>query len=121
MGTQRRDKVKDLALERWYHFFLDACKTAHKLDYGIAVNHEHKQAMMDMMERVAEDELWPHAKSDLPPLVVHRDVPPGQYMFVNKQTMDVLSTRAALNGSRTGLGRFDKLWTPDQGLKRGLG
>ena len=105
-------------LERWLLFFIDVLKTAKKLGHGIAVNHEHKAEMMDMMERVAEDEAWPYGKDELPPLVVHRDVPPGQYMYVNKNTMEVLSTRAAMHGSGTGMGRFSKLWTPSQGIKR---
>ncbi len=119
--SQMRTSEQERMLERWFLFFLDACKTAKRLNYGIAINHQHKSEMMDMMERAAEDENWPYGKDELPPLVVHRDVPPGQYMFVNKSTMEVLSSRAAMNGSKKGMGRFSKLWTPGEGIRRANG
>lgn len=117
MGLQHTEKQRDLRLQRWYHFFLDVCKTAKRFDYGIACHPDQKQEMMDMMEQVAEDEMWQSIGGELPPLVVHRDVPPGQYMFVDKKTMKVLSNQAALQ-ARSGLGRFSKLWTPGEGMKR---
>lgn len=114
---QQRSKTQDLMLERWYHFFLDVCKTARRLNYGIAVHPSHTQEFMDMMERVAEDDMWPYAKSELPPLVAHIDVPDTQYMLIDTKTMKVLSTQAALQ-SRKGLGRFNTLYTPTEGIKR---
>lgn len=116
----KTEKQLERELERWYLFFLDVCKAAVRFDYGIACNPKQKQEMMDMMERVAEDPDWLTFGRDLPPLVVHRDVPDGQYMYVNKRTMETLSLAAALQ-SRKGLGRFSKLWTPNKGIERGQG
>ena len=100
---------------RWYETFLDMVKAAHKRGYGIAINHAHKSPIQDMMERVFEDELYPYP--DLPPLVVHRDVPPGEYRMVDTNTMKVLEMQAAMN-SDSGLGRFSRLWTPDESKKK---
>lgn len=95
---------------RWYETFLDIVKAAKRRGYGIAINQAHKSPIQDMMERVLEDELYPY--DELPPLVVHRDVPPGEYRMVDTDTMKVLEMQAAVN-SKKGLGRFTKLWTPD--------
>ena len=107
--------TEEIRLARWYEIFLDQVKAAHRRGYGIATNKAHESAMKDMMERVFEDELYPF--DDLPPLVVHRDVPPGEYRMVDKATMQVLSMQAAMN-SNTGLGRFQKVWTPDESIRR---
>ncbi len=115
MGTQRIDKQKDLLLERWYHFFLDANKTAARLGHGIACNPKQKSELMDMQERVAEDDMWPKGVP-LPPLVVHVKVPAGQYMFIDTNTMKVLTAQAAVKSNK-GLGRFKELYTPSRGLK----
>ena len=117
MGIGHTERQRELMLQRWYHFFLDACKTAKRLGYGIACNPNQKSELMDMMEQVAEDEMWASVGGDLPPLVVHRDVPDGQYMFVDSNTMKVLTAQAAVKSSR-GLGRFSELWTPGEGMRR---
>lgn len=101
-------------MARWYETFLDACRVAKRRNYGIVCHPKHKKAIMDMMERVAEDPLW--GLGDLPPLLSHPDQERGTYQFVDPETLRVLSAAAALN-SRRGLGRFSKLWTPDTALK----
>ena len=103
-------------LARWYETFLDACKMAKRRKLGIVIHPAHKSPIMDMMERVAEDPLW--NMGDLPPLVVHPDCPRGEYRFVDPETLQMLSAAAA-NHSRKGVGRFDRLWTPDKALKEG--
>lgn len=103
-------------LARWYEFFLDVCRTAARMDYGIAVHPKHKAALQDMMERAAEDPLWPTGWV-LPPLVVATQVPEGEYRFIDKATMRTISFAAALQSSK-GLGRFKKAYTPQEALRR---
>lgn len=112
MTTSRSE---ERAYARWYETFLDVVKAAHRRDYGIAVHPDHKSPIQDMMERVLEDELYPY--QDLPPLVVHMNVPRGEYRMVDKESMRVLSFQAAMQ-SKKGLGRFSHLWTPDESKKK---
>lgn len=101
-------------MARWYETFLDVCKAAKRRSLGIAVHPSQKSAMMDMMERVAEDPLW--RMGDLPPLLSHPDVPRDEYRFVTQDTLEQISYAAAV-GAGTGIGRFSKLWTPERALK----
>lgn len=101
-------------MARWYETFLDTCKVAKRRNYGIVTNPKNKAAIMDMMERVYEDELW--QMGDLPPLMSHPSCPEGEYRLVDTVTLEQVKMQAAVN-SNTGLGRFSKLWTPDRSLK----
>lgn len=102
-------------LARWYETFLDVCKAAKRREMGIAVNPSNEAPIKDMMERVFEDELW--TMGDLPPLLVHSDVPPGTYQLVEPTTLKLISMAAGM-GKETGLGRFSRLYTPDETLRR---
>lgn len=103
-------------MARWYENFLDVCRIAKKRGLGIACHPDNKAALQDMMERVFEDDQW--RMGDLPPLLSHPRMPVGEYRFVEPETLKVISMAAANNGARTGMGRYDKLWTPDNALKR---
>ena len=102
-------------MARWYETFLDACKTAKRRGLGLVTHPDNKAPIMDMMERVGEDDLW--GMGDLPPLLVHHSCPPGEYRFVEPETLEVLTAAAATQSSK-GIGRFDRLWTPDESLRR---
>lgn len=102
-------------MARWYETFLDACKVAKRRHLGIVTHPENKQAIMDMMERVYEDDLW--SMGDLPPLLVHHSCPKGEYRFVEPETLAILTAQAATQSAK-GIGRYGQLWTPDESLKR---
>lgn len=102
-------------LAAWYNNLIIICNTAKRDGYGIACHPSGKAAMMDFMERVFEDEMFKH--DELPPLLVHSDVRPGEFQFVDEVTMKVISFQAAMQ-SNTGIGRFAKMWSPDESMKR---
>jgi predicted protein tyrosine phosphatase len=101
-------------MARWYETFLDSCTAAKRRSLGIVTHPSNKAAIMDMMERVYEDPLW--QLGDLPPLLVHHGCPPGEYRFVEPETLDILTAQAAMQTNK-GIGRYSKLLTPDQSLK----
>jgi len=98
-------------LALWYSTFLDVVKAAKRRDMGIACHPSNKAPIQDMMERVYEDPEY--NLGDLPPLVVHRDVEPGCYQLINGETMRLLTMQAAMQDSK-GLGRYQKMYTPDR-------
>ncbi len=102
-------------LAAWYDNLVIICNIAKRDSYGIACHPSGKAGMMDFMERVLEDEMFKH--DDLPPLLVHSDVRPGEFQFVDEVTMKVMNFQAAMQ-SNTGIGRFAKMWSPDESMKR---
>ncbi len=107
--------TQEVQLARWYEFFLDVVKRAKWMKYGVATNPAHKSEIMDMMERVLEDELYPW--DELPELLVDSRVPVGEYKLVDPKTLKLLAMSDVYK-SNIGLGRFKKLWTPYGALDR---
>jgi len=102
-------------LAAWYENLIMVCNVAKRDGYGIACHPTGRAPMMDFLERVLEDELYKY--DDLPPLVVHRDVTPGEFQFIDETTMKVLSFQAALQ-SHTGIGRWEKMYAPDESIRK---
>ncbi len=101
-------------LAAWYDNLVIVCNTAKRDGYGIACHPSGKAPIMDYMERVLEDEMFKY--DELPPLLVHSDVKPGEFQFVDEVTMKVISFQAAMQ-SKTGIGRFGKMYSPDESLR----
>jgi hypothetical protein len=102
-------------LAGWYENFLILCTFAAKNNYGIVCHPSQRIAMQDMMERVFEDERW--VVGDLPPLVTATNMAQDEFKYIDKQTMNVVSFQAAMQ-SKTGFGRFSKVYTPGEALNR---
>ena len=107
--------TQEVQLARWYEFFIDVVKRAKWMNHGIATHPAHRSELMDMMERVLEDELYPW--DELPPLLIDSRVDPGEYKMIDHKTLELLSM-AQVYKAKTGLGRFDRLWTPYTSLNR---
>jgi len=110
-----RTSQENKKLAAWYENLVMVCNVAKRDGYGIACHPSGKAPMMDYMERVHEDELYKH--DELPPLVVHPSVQPGEFQFIDETTMKVLSFQAAMQ-AKTGLGRFQRMYAPDESLRR---
>ncbi len=108
--------TQEVQLARWYEFFLDVVKRAKWMNYGIATHPAHKSPIMDMMERVFEDELYPW--NDLPPLLIDSRVAEGEYMLISPTTLELVSMQQIYKTDKRGLGRFKKLYTPDHSLDK---
>lgn len=102
-------------LAAWYENLIMVCNVAKRDGYGIACHPTGKAPIMDFMERVLEDDLYKY--DELPPLLVHSQVRPGEFQFVDQLTMRVISFEAAMQ-SRTGLGRFQKMYDPSHAIKK---
>jgi hypothetical protein len=110
-----RTSQENVKLAAWYENLIMVCNVAKRDGYGIACHPSGKAPIMDFMERVLEDELYKY--DELPPLVVHSQVMPGEFQFIDETHMKVISFQAAMK-SNTGIGRFQKMYTPDESLRR---
>lgn len=95
--------------EAWYHRFKDFCSPLQLRQYGIACHPQDKQLMVDQLERLLEDDTWPH--KEVPPLVTSDLVPRLQVQPVSLATLKLVPMREVL-GSRKGFGRYAGLRTP---------
>jgi hypothetical protein len=110
-----RTSQENPKLAAWFENLIMVCNVAMRRGFGIACHPSAKAPMMDFMERVLEDDLYNF--DELPPLVVHSQVQPGEFQFIDDTTMKVISFQAAMK-SGTGIGRFDKMYAPHESLKR---
>ena len=110
-----RTSQENVKLAAWYENLIMVCNVAKRDGYGIACHPSGKAPMMDYMERVLEDELYKH--DELPPLVIHWQVHPGEFQFIDELNMKLISFQAAMNAN-TGIGRFTKMYSPDESLRK---
>jgi hypothetical protein len=102
-------------MEAWYHRFKDICHFLQQRSHGLAINRQDQGLVKDSLERMQEDDTWPHGR-EVPPVFVMPDVTAGEILAVDPETAKVL-TLAAVNKSRKGFGQFRGLWTPgSQGI-----
>ena len=106
---------ENVKLAAWYENLLIVLNVAKRDGYGIACHPSAKAPLMDYMERALEDEFYKY--DELPPLVVHAQVQPGEFQFIDETTMKVISFQAAMQ-AKTGIGRFQKMYSPDESLRK---
>lgn len=104
VGPSREDR------EKWYHRFKDFCHAIQQRKFGIVAHPDDKGLIKDSLERLPEDESWPHG-SEVPPVFFTKRVKPGNIMPCDHETMQIL-TMAAVTRSQKGFGRFAGLYTP---------
>lgn len=99
--------------EAWYHRMKDMFHTVQQRGLGIAVHPDDAAPIRDMLERLVEDETWPHG-TDVPPLIESRLMQRGQVQPCNAQKGTIMTLREAVQ-SDTGMGRYSGLLLPRKG------
>jgi hypothetical protein len=97
-------------MEKWYHRFKDFCNPIQQRGFGIVAHPDEKGLIKDSLERMQEDETWPHGR-EVPPAFFTPRVQAGQLMPCDHDTMKVL-TMSAVTGAQKGFGRFAGLYLP---------
>lgn len=95
--------------EKWYHRMKDVMNVIHQRNQGVACNPREEAMMIDMLERLDEDDTWPH--DEVPRLVTSIQCKPGEIMAVRLEDMKVITMRQLLQ-TNAGFGRFRGLSTP---------
>lgn len=102
-------------MARWYETFLTTCVAAKQRGLSLICHPDHKQAMMDMLERVAEDQLYKYPEP--PAIVFYTGMPRGEVKLIDEQTKKTLTFQEAMKSGR-GVGRIKQLLTPDESIRR---
>lgn len=95
--------------EKWYHRMKDFINPIHQRGYGIVCNPKDEAMMKDMLERLVDDETWPH--DGVPDLVTTKLIPEGQVQPISVEDLKVVRMREVV-GSNRGFGRFNGLALP---------
>lgn len=103
-------------LETWYHRMKDFMNVLQSRQMGVACHPSREPVIRDMLERLIEDDTWPH--DEVPPLVTSITVKPEEIRPVDLETMKTIHLQQVTN-SRRGFGRFGGLLVP-KGKGEGL-
>lgn len=96
--------------EVWYHRMKDMLNPIQQRGYAIACNPADKAMMVDMLERLQEDDTWQHGE-DVPALLVTDQIKRGEIRPADGETLKII-TMAQVNNSRKGFGKFNGLLLP---------
>jgi hypothetical protein len=102
--------------EKWYHRMKDFMNPLQLRQYGVACHPDDEGMIKDMLERLLEDDTWPHA--EVPPLVTSNLVKRGEVKPVTLDTLKQVHMSQVMSSSK-GFGRFGGLVVP-KGRGEGL-
>lgn len=93
----------------WYHRMKDVCHMVYQRRHALICNPADEALMRDMLERLPEDDTWPH--DNIPDLYTHATVPKGS-VFPFDPITEAIRTFEQINRSRRGFGRWAGLELP---------
>jgi hypothetical protein len=109
-------KPSEREMEQWYHRMKDALNPIQLNQFGVACHPDDEPMIRDMLERLIEDDTWPH--DEVPPLVTSTLMKRNELRPVALETLKQVHMRNVVN-ARTGFGRFGGLLLP-RGRGEGL-